>query len=136
MYIELHLLKKILKKLEEINLYIQMQGATLSLHAVLINVLVMFSFTIIGPNSSDTITDEIPEGYTEAFFYLSIALSAISFISFFASYNESQWLQRFSTLVCALTMMASVGLAIFNEIVSALILSRMASEEGSDTSEL
>lgn len=104
--------------------------------AILINLLTMFAFTIIGPNSSPTINDEIPAGYTDMYFYLSIALSVVSLISFFASYNESQWLQRLSTLFCALTIIASLGLAIFNEIVSALILSKMASEEGSDSSEL
>jgi hypothetical protein len=133
LYIELHLMKKILKKLEEINLFVQMQAVTLSLNAVFLNMLAMFSQTIIGPNSSSTITDEIPHGYTEVFFYLSLVMTFISFVSFFSGYWENMFLQRLSTCLSALTLFACIGLAIFNQLVSALILSKMATEDGEDT---
>ena len=129
LYIELHLLKKILKKLEELSLFIQMQGATLSLHAAVVNALAMFAFAIIGPNASSTITDEIPHGYAEAYFYLAVGLCAISLVSFTGSYFENHVMQRISAFLGALALLAAVGLAILNELLSALILSRLATEE-------
>ena len=70
------------------------------------------------------------------FLALSVTLIFNSFLAFGSAYFEHLLLQRFATFFCVLSMIGCVTLAVMNEIISALVLSKMVSEDGESPKEL
>ena len=118
LFISMQLMKKLLRRMERINTFLQLQSLFIAVLGLGLLIMVGTSINFNNVNQSSIVKDAIPLKFHDRYQLAAAALIAISLFSFVASFYEIPALFTITNLLCTIVIIGLVLISIGNQVTS------------------
>ena len=121
LYVNLQLMKKLLRRMERINTLIEQQCTVLAVLAVVLVYNMNHFINFDSLNSSEVILENIPWHYHNRFFIAGFSVLFIAIFSYFAAFYEINMMFSINTLLSSICIIGLIVLSVTNEVTLSMI---------------
>jgi hypothetical protein len=125
LYINMQLMKKLLRRMEKINTLVEQQCTIIAILACVLVYNMNHFINFDSMNASEVILESIPWHYHNRFFLTGFFLLFISIFSYFAAFYEVNLMFSINTLLCSVAIVVMIVLSITNEVTSSMIAEKI-----------
>lgn len=125
LYVNMQLMKKLLRRMERINTLIEQQCTVIAVFACVLIFNVQHFINFDSLNASEVLTENIPYHYHNRFFIAGFFLLFISLFSYFAAFYEVNLMFSVNTLLSSVAIIIMIVLSVTNEVTSTMIAEKI-----------
>ena len=125
LYVNMQLMKKLLRRMERINTLIEQQCTVLAVFSCVLVYNMQHFINFDSMNASEVLTENIPYHYHNRFFIAGFFLLFISIFSYFAAFYEVNLMFSVNTLLSSIAIIVMIVLSITNEVTSSMIAEKI-----------